>query len=130
MGFAAAPRLDDHPKSLLERLDELTEGRPLTTLSVVGAALYIAIAEITAGPERMGLLLALCHVTLESPFLAKVPLIVLALPLHPLRKKHEIDAWARAGWYREGFEPKHHDSRQLRRVSRDEIAVHRAGRRG
>ncbi|MGN8160587.1 hypothetical protein ACS8Y6_17445 [Salinisphaera sp. RV14] len=126
----AAPSLDHHPKSLFERLDELTEHRLLTTLSVVAAALYIAIAEISAGPEPMGVLPALCHVTLERPSLPQVPFIVLALPFHPLRKKRKIDAWARAGWYREGFEPTHHDLRQLRRVTQEEITAHRQRQHG
>lgn len=125
LGSAGAPSLDHHPMSLFERLDDMVECGLTALIGVAAAALYIAIAELTAGPEPVGLFPALCHTVLESPFLTQVPFIGLTLPFHSLQKKREIDAWADAGWYREGFEPKHHDLRHLRCVSRQAIAAHR-----
>ncbi|AWN14260.1 hypothetical protein [Salinisphaera sp. LB1] len=126
---ATAPHLADHPKSLNERLQDHIEYGPRVLILVAGAALFVTCSDLTAGAGTVALFIALGHTFTESPYLSQLPFIALDLALHPHHQRREIEAWARAGWYRERFEPKGHDLQQLRCIPEHTIADHRKRRR-
>lgn len=126
------PTVSNVPRAFIERFhDSALFGGPITVMSFIIVGVFLAVGtpqnpsliNVSASSDLSGWLMILAIPAL-IPAMAGLP-AVLFIPLHPFVQRVEINTWARHGYYRECFEPKGYDLRQLKKVSYRTVREHR-----